>query len=766
MVTDELRLCAPALSARWLLSSLCLLALAAPAAARQIAQIQVSPAPPELPVTISRDAEGRTTVRAVRLDAPLKVDGNLDEDIYRTIMPMSDFVQYEPHGNMPATERTEVWISFDQDNIYVSMRAAESEPTRMIVNEMRRDSPALLQNEYFQFDFDTFYDRRNAVTFQFNPIGGRMDGQVSNETFYNGDWNPIWRLAVRRVPDGGWTAEAAVPFKSLRFKPGQAQIWGFQALRVNRWKNEMSFLTRLSPGLATKAFQQASQYATLVGVDVPARGRALDLKPFVNSNLTSDLGASPQVRNAVGTEVGLDAKYGVTQNLTADFTYNTDFAQVEADEQQVNLSRFSLFFPEKRDFFLENHGVFTFASGLGNISNGNHPDTPTLFYTRRIGLDHGHEVPIEAGGRLSGRVGRYSLGLLNIQTGGVGQYGIPSANFGVARIKRDILRRSTIGALVTRRSRTSSGTGAAETFGLDAGLAFFRNLYFNLFWGRTPTPDHRGDDQTYRMQSNYNADRYGLIFERLRVGDNFDPQVGFLRRDNFLKSRVQARFSPRPVRMKAVRKFSYSVAAIAFRNGAGEREALERSLDFSAEFQTSDRLQLTADPNVDVLAAPFTIARNVIVPPGRYSNTTAAGSFFFGQQRHVSGLLTFEAGSFYGGTRRALTYNAARVNLSQHLAVEPGASFNRVRLPYGDFTAGLASARATYTVTPLMFASGLVQYNSSTNSFSTNVRFRWEYQPGSEVFLVYNDSRDTLQPGLGGLQNRALVFKINRLFRF
>ncbi|MEQ1572861.1 MAG: DUF5916 domain-containing protein [Vicinamibacterales bacterium] len=759
---------------------LCLLASATPIFAQQpyapgtpepvseMARLELpatfeSAPPPELPASVSRDTEGRTTVRAIRLLAPLRVDGNLDEDIYRTVTPISDYIQAEPQPGAPATEKTEAWISFDEENIYVSVRASESQPERMIVNEMRRDSSSVWQNENFQFSFDTFYDRRNSVMFQFNPIGGRMDGQVTNESSLNTDWNPIWRLSVHRV-EGGWTAEAAVPFKSLRFKPGQTQIWGFQARRINRWKNETSYLTNLPPGSSLNGYTRVSRYATMVGLEVPSGSRALDLKPYVTSNSTTDLTATPAVRNRIGKDFGFDAKYGVTQNLTADFTYNTDFAQVEADEQQVNLTRFNLFFPEKREFFLENQGLFNFAvSGGGNFNNLQN-DTPSLFYSRSIGLDGGRQVPLDVGGRMSGRVGAYSVGLMNIQSGEVNALGIPSANFGVARIKRDILRRSSVGLLYTRRA--PQGQGAGETYGVDGSLAFFQNLYINTYWARAHTPGVNTDDTSYRGQLNYNGDRYAMQIERLAVGDNFTPQMGFVRRDNFTKDRVFLRFSPRPKRMKAVRKFTYLVSANYFENGAGQKESLERNFEFSAEFQTSDKIQFQWEPNFELLTAPFEIAKGVTIPQGGYDIGTFTAQLQIGQQRMASGTWSLETGSFYGGTRTALAYTTGRVKMGQHLAVEPGLSINRVALPWGDFTAQLISARTTYAVTPLMFVSSLMQYNSSNNSLSTNVRLRWEYQPGSELFVVYDDSRDTLRPGLPGLQNRAIVFKINRLFRF
>ena len=740
-------------------------AVAAPAAGLLLPANFTGAPPPELPATVSRGSDGQITVRAVRLTAPLQVDGNLDEDIYRSVTPVSDFIQDEPQTGAPATEKTEAWISFDTDNIYVSMRASESQPERMIVSEMRRDSISVFQNENFQVVFDTFHDRRNGVAFQFNPIGGRMDGQISNESQYNNDWNPIWRLQVRRQANG-WTAEAAIPFKSLRYTPGRGQVWGVQLRRINRWKNERSYLTSLPPGLGDTGFQRVSRYATLVGLEVPAGSRALDIKPYVTSNISTDLTASPQLRNDLGKDFGFDVKYGVTQNLAADFTYNTDFAQVEADEQQVNLTRFSLFFPEKRDFFLENQGLFQFAQTLGGNNNAT-SETPTLFYSRRIGLDSGRQVPLDVGGRLSGRIGRYSLGLLNIQTGDVDKFGIPGSNFGVARIRRDLFRRSSVGALYTRRSVHAHGLGDAETMGVDGSFAFFQNLFINTYWAQTKTPRSGDDDTSYRTQVYYNGDRYAVQAERLAVGGDFDPQVGFMRRQAFHKLRSMLRFSPRPrTRFRAVRKFNYQTSIEYFTNSQNTFESRERIGEFWAEFQNSDRFEVVYEDQSERLVRGFEIARGVTIPRGEYHYGTLKTEYQFGQQRPLSGTVSLGVGPFYGGNRTTVGFSGGRVRVSQRLSVEPAVSINRVTLPYGDFTAKLVSSRATYTFTPLMFVSGLVQYNSSNNVVGANVRLRWEYQPGSELFVVYNDSRDTQFGGLPDLQNRALVVKVNRLFRF
>ena len=322
------------------------------------------PEAPIAPEVIARDASGGVTIRAIRLTSPIRIDGQLDEAIYSTVRSISDFTQNEPKEGSPATEKTEIWVLFDRDTVYVVARCWESQPERMIVNEMRRDSTNIVQNENIAFAFDTFYDRRNAVVFEINAIGGRIDAQVTNERNLNMDWNPIWELQVGRF-EGGWTLEAAIPFKSLRYRPGRAQIWGFNVRRVNRWKNEVSYLTRIPAAMTMRGHFQSSLMATVVGLEAPSGSRNLEIKPYAISDLTTDLQAAPSISNELGGDIGVDVKYGITQSLTTDFTYNTDFAQVEADEQQVNLTRFSLFFPEKREFFLENQGTFAFGGTLG-----------------------------------------------------------------------------------------------------------------------------------------------------------------------------------------------------------------------------------------------------------------------------------------------------------------------------------------------------------------------------------------------------------------
>jgi hypothetical protein len=404
---------------------------------------------------------------------------------------------------------------------------------RRVANEMRRDVIQLRQNDSFSVMLDTFYDRRNGLAFLVTPIGGFSDFAISDEGGrVNSDWNTIWDSRTDRF-DGGWTVEMQIPFKSLRYRPTSDQVWGLQLRRIVRRRTEASYLTPLPISAARgnsviAGLWRISEAGSLVGVSVPAQSRNLEIKPYGIGGLTTDVNASPPKRDDVDGDVGLDVKYGITRNLTADFTVNTDFAQVEVDEQQLNLTRFSLFFPEKREFFLEARGNFDFARGstVGGVG------APTMFFSRRIGLQGASVVPILAGGRVTGKVGAFDIGALNIQTDDDPLSDAISTNFSVLRIKRDMFRRSTIGGIVTNRSVSLAGDGASQVFGLDGRFAFYDDVNLVGYLARANVPGREGDDASYLGQFAYTGDRLGLDVAHLVVEDNFIPEVGFLRRDN------------------------------------------------------------------------------------------------------------------------------------------------------------------------------------------------------------------------------------------
>ena len=725
------------------------------------------PPPPTAPAVVNRDAAGRATVRAIRLTTPLIVDGRLDDEVYAVTESVSGFIQQVPREGAAATERTESWVMFDADTLYISARCWDTAPPEQwVANELRRDTNQLRQNDAFGVILDTFYDRRNGYLFYTNPLGARADQAVTDEGNLNPDWNPVWDVRTGRFA-GGWTVEMAIPFKSLRYKSGHDQVWGINIRRVIRRKNEWTHLTPVpaSAGVPGGMFR-LSRAGTLVGLDLPPASKNVELKPYGIARVTTDKSGAIPLNNDVSGEPGLDAKFGITANLTADLTVNTDFAQVEVDEQQVNLTRFSLLYPEKRDFFLEGRGLFDFArSGQATSSTS---VTPALFYSRRIGLNNGRVVPIDAGGRLTGKVGRYGIGVMNLATRDDDVSKTPRTDFTVVRVKRDILRRSAIGLIATHRTQSAAVAGASNlVYGADAGFSFFQNVSLGGYWARSDTDSRKTDNDSYQARLEYTGDRYAAQAQYMKVGSHFNPEVGFVRRANMRRSFALAKFAPRPrVRFKGIRQFTYQGSLEYIENGAGQLETRIQTGRFAAERQNSDVFSVEASADYELLLKPFTVAKGVVIPRGDYAFTYVTAAYAMGLQRRVSGTWTLQTGQFYNGTLTAAGFTAARLSLLTQWSLEPSVSLNAVRLPAGDFTTTLLRARTDYGFSPRMFASALLQFSSTDQLFSSNLRFRWEYLPGSELFVVYTDERDTLAPGYPGLKNRAFVVKVNRLLRF
>ena len=744
--------------------------------ATRVVEIDGPPAP-VAPATITRDESGQATVRAIRLSAPLDVDGSLDEAVYAENPPFGDLIQTVPATGQAASERTDLWLMFDDRNVYVGARVYDSAPPdEWIANEYRRDSAPLRQNDHVGVGFDTFYDRRSGFMFYASPLGAFSDYSIIDEGQPNGDWNPVWNVRTGRFA-GGWTMEMIIPFKSLRFDGGANQTWGFQVRRSIRRKNEWSYLTALPASMGGPlGLNRVSLYGSATGIDSPPAGRTFEIKPYALGRSSTDRLRIPPLSNDLDGQLGLDVKYGITANLVADFTYNTDFAQVEVDEQQVNLTRFSLFFPEKRDFFLEGRGIFDFArggatgaggGGGGGLGSGfNAPSaTPFLFYSRRIGLNRGREVPIQVGGRVTGKVGKFGIGVLNIQADDEPATLTPSTNFTVLRVKRDILKKSTIGAMFTGRSESNVSTGSNQAYGVDAALGFYENLTIGGYWARTHTDGFDGDDDSFQGRFDYFGDRYGARFEYLDVGDDFNPEVGFIQRDDFRRGFASLRFSPRPKNLKGVRKLTWQADFEHLTNGAGALETRVGVGKFNVELENSDTFNTDVTRDYELLLQPFQVAPGVIIPPGSYSFDDIQLTYSLGAQRRVAGAISTQIGEFWDGTIRSLSYTAARVSVLKQFSFEPTVQYTRVELPAGNFTTTLLRTRADYAFSPRMFASALVQYNSIDNSFSTNVRYRWEYKLGSEFFVVYTDDRDTSTSGYPGLRNRAFVVKVTRFFR-
>ena len=450
--------------------------------------------------------------------------------------------------------------------------------------------------------------------------------------------------------------------------------------------------------------------------------------------------------------------------IRADFTANTDFAQVEVDEGQVNLTRFGLFYPEKRTFFLEGQGIFSFGVGAGQNTNGG--DVPTLFFSRQIGLNNAQEVPLRAGGRLTGKAGNYSIGLLNIATGEKALANAVPTDFSVIRLKRDVLRRSAVGVIYADRSHGIRTPDRARTYGADAAFSFGNDLNLNAYVARTDTPGLAGAHDSYRGQLNYAGDRYGLVAERLVIDEAFNPEVGFVRRPDLRKWTGTARFSPRPKARGRVRKYLYEGTGSYIENHSGVLETRQFDGTFGLDLNNGDTLRVQGTQEFEFLVRPFRIDRAATIRPGAYEFTNLAVRYTLGAQRRLAGTASVERGSFYGGDKKTVGFSAGRYNLTYQIQVQPGVSVNHVELPIGTFTATQLQTRVVYTLTPRTFVAALVQYNSSSRLVSTNARLRWEYTPGSELFVVYTDERDSTSRGFPGLNNRAFVVKIAPLLWF
>lgn len=749
------------------------LSLGSSAAAQQSLQDRIDEAAaPVAPEVVVRDAQGHVTVRATRLPGPLSLDGRLGEAFYGDVAAVSDFIQMEPFAGQPASEKTDVWVFFDDQNLYVSARNWESEPARRVTSDMRRDASNLFFNDHFGINVDTFHDRRNGYSFYANARGGMADAQLTNEQ-PNNNWNGLWDVRAADF-EGGWSIEFRIPFRSLRFKEG-GTVWGVNFRRMVRWKNEISFLTAMSPSLGgRRGLTRVSDAATLIGLESPRHLRNIDVKPYVLGSTITNNVATPAIINDGNADIGVDAKWGVTQSIVTDLTYNTDFAQVEDDEAQVNLTRFSVQFPEKREFFLEGQGVFNFSGAGSNQGGGGIPQAiqsgggntaPVLFFSRRIGLANTRVVPILGGGRLIGRGQGLQVGALHMRTKPSETAGAPASDFSVVRVQRDILARSRIGMIATRRGPDQSGQGENLAYGADASFNFLTDLSINAFVAGTDTPGRSGSDTSYRGQVNWNADRTGLQVEHLYVGTDFNPEIGFLRRRAFRRTFGSTRFSPRPRRQSQVRKFYYDGSLDYYEDANGHPESREAQVAYRMEFASSDQLAVETSQMFERLAAPFAVAPGVVIPAGAYTFLQTKGMVTTGSQRPVSGTLIVTRGGFYGGTLSEITWRG-RAEFGAQLLLEPTVSFNLFDTPWGKGDANLIGSRLTYSLTPRMFASALIQHQSSTGTISTNARFRWEYQPGSELFVVYSDGRNTTGPGFPDLDNRSLVVKVTKLFRF
>ena len=704
-------------------------------------------------------------VTAVETRTPITLDGILDDEAWITAEPATDFVQAEPHEGQAATERTTVRLLFDRDALYVGVRCDDAMASALIVNDIRKDfTPG--EQDTFEVLLDTFADRRNGFVFATNPAGARSDTQIANEgRDVNTSWDAVWSVATK-VDANGWSAEMRIPFKTLRFERGEGRIWGANFSRRIRRKNEVDYW---SPVPRVYNLFRAGLAGTLTGLGDVSQGHNLRIKPWVAGTSTRAVGGC---EFDPASHAGLDVTYGVTPSLTLDVTVKPDFAQAEADEQQVNLTQFSLFFPEKREFFLENSGMFYFGdipreSRLGNARFAPPEEEMLLFFSRRIGLtDTGQEIPIAAGGRLTGRVGRTGVGLMTIQTQQEGAR--DGDNYTVLRARRDVLRNSDIGAIFLSRLSSGLSSDRNEVAGVDANFRFVKALSINGFLARSFTPGVTGGEMSGKGSIVWNDNFLHTQYSLLSVGDNFRDDVGFIKRQGVRKHFVDfgIRFRPEWWRKFGVRELHPHTRYNIYTDQSNAKVSHTNHVAMAWFFERGGYMEVQWNPRFERIVVPFKVRTDQSFAIGSYGWNEYALELETNHSRKVSGSALITTGGFWNGTQNTIKGGVV-YRPSYQLTFDIALQRSDITLPQPmhDFVTNLVTSRIGYAFNTRTFLDTLLQYNTDLKQFSANIRFDLIHRPLSDLFVVYNEQRltDVPTPVNAG---RGLIVKYTHMLAF
>ncbi len=692
----------------------------------------------------------------------VRLDGLLDEPAWQAAEPIGGFRQREPNEGEPATERTEVRVLYDRQYLYIGIRAFDSEPDRIVARQLERDAPLGLSrfgpaggDDSIELILDTYHDRRNAFYFATNPRGVQVDGLITDESERPDiNWDAVWDVRAR-ITSEGWSAEIEIPLRSVRFPRHRGvQTWGFNVQRVVARKSEQDLWTAWSRD--NEGLTRISRAGELTGLDSLPAGPSVQVKPYILGESGQDYIVRPDGSVDFDGNVGLDAKYAMASGLVLDLTVNTDFAQVEADDEQIDLTRFNLFFPEKREFFLENAGIFEF--GAGQFFG---PPPMLLFFSRRIGLEEGLTVPMIAGARLSGRSGRQTIGFLEVVTGEKEALDVPLTNFAVARIKRDVGAQSYVGAIAT--SRIEEGGGRNLAGGIDWNFWLTRQMVLQGFVAGVTDSRPGGDDYSWRLSLDYTGDWIGWRLDHLEIGPEMLPAIGFVRRLDMARTSAGFRLTPRPP-IPGLRKIDI-FNRLEYVASAETREVRDRGwgITFTPQLNSGDRARLEISYQFQRLVESFELAPDVIVPVGDYDDWNFSASVNTSRARPISGEIGGGTGGFWDGDRWFL--NAALAFNSPHIGMAVGYGHNNVDVPGGAFTTDLISGRLKLALNTKLFGNALIQYNSQTGTVSANVRIDLIYRPGSDLFIVFNERRDVLG-GRWDPESRAFIVKLTYLHWF
>ncbi|MBI4538600.1 MAG: carbohydrate binding family 9 domain-containing protein [Gemmatimonadetes bacterium] len=709
---------------------------------------------------IDVEAAPRPVVHAARASGAIRVDGRVDEEAWKAAESLTTFIQSKPDAGYPASQRTVARILFDSEYLYISAVCYDSDPDGIIITSLERDYESL-HSDAFGVAIDTFLDRRNSFMFFINPAGAVRDAQSFDDTRVRDlAWDGIIRVKTW-VQEWGWSVEMAIPWTTLRFDPNRdEQRWGLNLYRRIRRRNEDAFWAPIDR--RDKVYTM-SRAGTLVGLGTLPAGRNLRFKPYVRA-ARKDLGSAADAGAGSDFDAGLDLKYGVTPGLTLDLTYRTDFSQVEVDEEQVNLTRFSLFFPEKREFFVENSGSFAFGDAVGGrYRTGTSLRDFTLFHSRRIGLEGGRAVPVLGGGRLTGRMGAFEGGILTMQTKETGA--TPAENFTVARLRRPLFSGAQVGAIFTNRQgmggRDMAGGGAYNrSFGIDADAELLGKLYLQGYLAATDYPGAEGNTRAGRFLVAWRDWLVNASVMMKEIGDGFEPGIGFVRRGGIRNGYATFGLHPRPA-VALVEEVNPYVEVDYITNLADVLETRTSALGFAVNFADGSVLSLEYSDRFERLFQDFRVRADAAVPRGTYHFDEGSVSYRSSAGRPLSGSVRLSQGGFFNGERTSVGLSGVW-RPSHHLTLDLSADHNEVALPESRFTADVYGFRMHFATSARLITSAFVQYNRDTDEVVSNLRLNFIHAPLSDFFLVYTERRDVA--GGGGVLERQLTAKVTKLF--
>ena len=708
-------------------------------------------------------AAARLEIVAAQAARPVRVDGVLDDSVWQATVPVTGFVQGEPDEGRAATERTEVWIASDATTLYVAAHLYDSRPDALVVNDIRKDFRTDNQDT-FEVIFDTFADRRNGYVFATNPAGARADQQVANEgRETNSSWDAPWVVRTRRTADG-WTLEMAIPFRAIRSGAGTHGVWGVNFSRRIRRRNEVDFW---APVPRAFALTRLSLAGDLVGLPASTGGRDLRVTPYVLGRTVRDIGGTDFVQKGDG---GVDVKLGLTRGLTLDVTANPDFAQAEADEQQVNLTQFSQFFPEKRDFFLENSGEFYVGDTprTARIAQAPRGDEDLLlFFSRRMGLaSDGGPVGIDGGVRLTGHVAGMGVGALALRTRG--RDTIPGSDYAVVRLRRDLFKSSDVGMVFMQRSAIHDRADMNRVYGGDATFRLPGRVDWNTFAVNSETDGRTGRSGAFQTSFNREGNFSHLKFGLFSIGQVFNDELGFYNRTGVRDWTMAVGVRPRlaALRRAGVREMHPHLTWSYYTDLSGHIEAKWLHSGYTVFLNNGGYVELSYNPRAERITSPLQLdPRVAAIPAGLYQWNEWMLTGATDESRAVSAAFTAVVGGLWNGTQRTVDLSLT-LRPSYHFWASLGVQRTAGDLagPGERFTEQLWTLRTNYSFTTDMFVAALGQYDASSRRLDANVRFDLIHHPLSNLFLVFNEQRST-RPGAPA-PGRSAILKFTRMMAF